>query len=79
MSWALAEFDAKEAGKKEGFAQGIAIGEQRGISIGEQRGRIEAKLDTAKNLLDMGLSLAQVAQGTGLSIEEIKELQQKME
>ena len=71
MSWALAEFDAKEAGKKEGLAQGIAIG--------EQSGRIEAKLDTAKNLLGMGLSLAQVAHGTGLSIEEIKELQQKME
>ena len=86
MSWALAEFDAKEAGKKEGFAQGIAIGEQRGIAIGEQRGRTEgiaigrteAKLDTAKNAIKMGININQIVTLTGLSIEEIKELQQEM-
>ena len=34
-----------------------------------------AKIETAKKFLTMGLSLEQISQGTGLSIDEIKTLQ----
>ena len=78
MAWGLAEFDAERRGYKEGVAvgisqgisQGIAQGLQQGISQGVQQKAIE----TAKNFISMGLSIEQVAQGTGLSIEEIQAL-----
>ena len=64
---------AKEAAKKaakKAREEGIAIGEERGISMGVQ----QAKLETAKKFLAMGLSVEQVADGTGLSVEEIEKL-----
>jgi predicted transposase YdaD len=39
-----------------------------------EEGRKEKALETAMNLLAMGLSPEQVAQGTGLDIDRIKEL-----
>lgn len=69
MSWALAEFDARK--------EGIAIGEKRGFSRGEACGFNMAKIETAKNFLKMGLTIEQVANGTGLSIETITELKNK--
>ena len=45
-----------------------------GFSAGEERGRNEAKLETAKNLLSIGLSQDQIASVTGLSVEEIEKL-----
>ena len=62
MAWGLAEFDAEQRGYKEGVSQGISQGEHK------------AKIETAKNLLAMGISIEQVAQGTGLSIDEIQKL-----
>ena len=66
MAWGLAEFDAEQRGYKEGVSDGIS----QGISQGEYLKAIE----TAKNLLAMGISIEQVAQGTGLSIDEIQRL-----
>ena len=59
-----------EQGISQGISQGIAQGLQQGISQGTQQKAIE----TAKNFISMGLSIEQVAQGTGLSIEEIQAL-----
>ena len=56
--------------KTDALNEGIAIGEKRGISLGEYKKAVE----TAKNFLAMGLSVEQVADGTGLSIEEIEKL-----
>ncbi|MBQ1997930.1 MAG: hypothetical protein II220_00435, partial [Spirochaetales bacterium] len=62
------------AGEEYGFSlgrnEGIAIGEERGISLGIT----QAKLETAKNLIDLGLPQDQIALVTGLSIEEIEKL-----
>ena len=66
MAWGLAEFDAEQRGKKEGYSQGVSDG----ISQGEYH----AKIETAKKFLTMGLSLEQISQGTGLSIDEINNL-----
>ena len=49
---------AKEEGREEGRVEGIA----------------KEKLATAKRLLGMGLTQEQVAQGAGLSIEDIERL-----
>ena len=53
---------AKEQGKAEG------------IEIGKMSGKAEEKRDIALRLLGMGLTLEQVAAGTQLTVEEVKEL-----
>ena len=67
MAWGLAEFDAEQRGKKAGYCEGLSDGISQGISQGEHLKAIE----TAKKFLTMGISIEQVAQGTGLSIEEV--------
>ena len=67
---AEAKSEAREEGIKYGIAIGEKAGEERGISMGVQ----QAKLETAKNLLSIGLSQDQIASVTGLSIEEIEKL-----
>ncbi len=50
-------------------------GEQRGIEIGEQRGEQRGKEAVARNLLAAGMDPSQVAQFTGLTLEQIQPLQ----
>ena len=56
------EADAKRMGRLEGRSEGFADGSR------------QAKLETAKNLLDLGLSVENIAQATGLSREEVENL-----
>ena len=46
-------------------------GIERGIERGVERGREQGREETARNLKKMGLSIAQIAEGTGLSPEAI--------
>ena len=48
---------------------------QDGLAEGRAEGRAEEKKTIARNLLAMGLTIEQVAQGSGLPIEEVKSLQ----
>lgn len=41
---------------------------------GREEGREEGKLEVAQNLLDLGLTVEQIAQATALSVGEIEEL-----
>ena len=50
--------------------EGMEEGEKLGIEKGEKI----AKVESAKRFLAMGLSLEQIAQGTGLSIEDVSNL-----
>lgn len=59
---AAAEIAAKEKGMAEGREEGRAAG------------MAEEKIATAKRLLAMGLNTSQVAQGAGLSMEEVEKL-----
>ena len=78
-----AEERAEKRGKKLGKELGIAIGEERGekrgIAIGEERGRrsgrLERTLEIAKKMLIDGVNLSQIIRFTGLSVDEINELQ----
>ena len=63
---AKAAAEAREKALKEGREEG----RNEGISLGIK----QAKLETAKKFLSMGLSVEQVANGTGLSVEEIEKL-----
>ncbi|MEL3908962.1 MAG: hypothetical protein P1P64_08160, partial [Treponemataceae bacterium] len=60
----------REEARKEGLAEGLSKGEARGI----QKGAYQTRLETAKNLLHMGLSVEQISKATGLSELEIGEL-----
>ena len=62
--------EAAEVAAEKAFENGFSAGEERGISKGAQ----QAKLETAKNLLSIGLSQKQIASVTGLSVEEIEKL-----
>ena len=49
-------------------------GEQQGLQQGLSQGEHKHAIETAQRLLQMGLSIEQVAQGVGLSIDEIRAL-----
>jgi predicted transposase/invertase (TIGR01784 family) len=66
--------EAFEDGVMQGLSQGISQGRNEGISIGLSQGAQQAKLETAKNLLSIGLPQEQIALVTGLSPEEIEKL-----
>lgn len=59
---------------QEACQEGIEIGEQRGIEMGEQRGIKQV----ACNMLEAGVELSQIAQFTGLSLEQIQHLQSEL-
>ena len=46
---------------------------------GIAQGAEQAKIETARNLLNMNLSLEQVVQGSGLSLEIVEELAKEQE
>ena len=50
-------------------------GAEWGIAEGEARGSRQAKLETAKNLLNIGLSRENIAKATGLSRAEVEAIQ----
>ena len=61
---------AHNDGKRQGLEQGIEQGLEQGLAEGEHRKAIE----TARNFLQLGLSIQQVASGTGLSVEQVTAL-----
>ena len=64
------EMDARRAGIAQGIQAGIAQGRSEGIA----QGAYQKALETAKNLLDLGLSIEKIAQATGLSQAEVEKL-----
>jgi predicted transposase/invertase (TIGR01784 family) len=62
MTYTTRIAEAKSEAREEGIKYGISLGAQ------------QAKLETAKNLLSIGLSQDQIASVTGLSVEEIEKL-----
>ena len=77
----FAEIRAREAyedGEKSGFTKGEKSGFTKGETIGLTKGRSEGaaqkQREIARNLLQLGLDLAQIRQATGLTSEEIEKL-----
>ena len=64
-----------QQGISQGIQQGISQGIQQGISQGKSLGIGEAKTQTALKLLKRGkLTIEEIAEDTGLSIEEVEQL-----
>ncbi len=71
MTWQQTIDDEKEDAYEEGYSQGIA----QGISQGASQKAVEA----AENFLRMNvLSFEQVSQGTGLTLDQVKEIAEKL-
>lgn len=58
----------------EGIEKGRTEGMAEGIDIGKVEGRKEEQLEMAKSFKKLGVDIATIVQGTGLSIEEIEKL-----
>ena len=67
MAWGLAEQDAEKRGYNAGIADGISQGAE------------QAKIDTAKKLLLMDLSIENIAKATGLPLESVQKLAKTQE
>ena len=66
--------EGKSLGLAEGKSLGLAEGKSLGLAEGEIRGSRQAKVETAKNLLQFGLSIENIVQATGLSKAEVEAL-----
>jgi len=49
-------------------------GEQKGIEKGIEKGSYTKAIETARNLIEMGMSRKDIVKATGLSMEEIAKL-----
>ena len=56
--------------KKKGLAEGREEGREEGLAEGEAK----KPLEIAKKMLEMGLSVEQITEATGLSEEEVLKL-----
>ena len=63
-----------EASKEDGIREGIEIGREKGIEEGREEGIYTKAIETAKALIEMGMSSENIVKATGLSIEEIAKL-----
>jgi predicted transposase YdaD len=75
---------ANEKFKREYLAMNLhdrdmmKIGEREGIAIGEKQGAQAKAVEAARNMLNLKVgTIEQVAQITGLSVEQVLQLQQK--
>ena len=68
------EFDWFRQGKEQGYEAGL----QQGLEQGQERGAYQNKLETAKAMLSLGLSLDQIQLCTGLPLKTVMELKQEM-
>ena len=66
----LSQIDQETYDKMKRLAQK----EKDVLNTAKREGTMQSKFETAKNFLKMGLSIEQVAQGTGLSVEEVDQL-----
>ena len=66
--------DRRKDAFKEGEAKGRTLGLIKGRAEGKAEGAYQSKCETAKAFKEMGLSIAQIAKGTGLTQEEILKL-----
>ena len=74
LNMSLTEFDQEEYDRNR-REEGYLEGKDDGFKLGERSGIVLGKQNAARNLLNMGLlTLEQIAQATGLSIEDIRAL-----
>ena len=70
----IRETDIYEEGRNDGIALGITQGIAQGISQGIAQGAEQAKIETARNMLDYGDPLDKIATITGLDMGTVEQL-----
>ena len=69
------DYDTDIAVQRE---ESFDLGHERGLIEGEARGKslglAEGKLETARNLRTMGLSIEDISKATGLTVQEVEQL-----
>ena len=68
------EYHILPAALMDAFDEGEARGKSIGLAEGEIRGSRRKALETAKNLLQFGLSPENIAQATGLTVQEVQSI-----
>lgn len=48
---------------------------EQGEARGKAEGKAEGKMEVARNLLKLGMAIAQIAEVTGLTVEQVSQLQ----
>ena len=66
--------EGREEGRAEGRAEGIVEGRTEGMEKGMKKGMEEGKMEVARQMKKMGLSIAQIVQASGLPEEVVKGL-----
>jgi len=66
--------DALQEGEQKGLQRGLTRGLTRGLQKGWKKGKQEGKQEIALNLIKVGMSVDQVSQVTGLTVEQVREL-----
>ena len=64
-----------EKGLVEGLEKGLAEGREKGLAEGRAEGRVEALLEMARKMLAAGMPVEQIAELTGLTVEQLQEIQ----
>lgn len=59
------------------FQEALEEGREVGRGLGREEGREEARLDMARRLLQLGHTLAEVADVTGLSLSKLRSLKKR--
>ena len=57
----------------------IEVQREEAFEEGERIGAEQNKIQTAKNMITMGLSLEQISQATDLSLEKVQQLAEEQE
>ena len=55
------------------YQEAFTEGEQQGHLAGKQQGRLAAKLETVPSLIELGLSVEQIAQALAIDIEVVRQ------
>jgi predicted transposase/invertase (TIGR01784 family) len=67
--------EGRQEGIEEGIEEGMKKGRQEGIEEGMKKGKKLGLVETARKMLAKGIEVAEVRELTGLSPQEIKELE----
>ena len=62
-----------EMEKNNWLAEGRNEGRAEGLAEGRNEGRAEGRAEGALNLIQLGLSVEQIARATGIPVEQIKD------
>ena len=61
-------------GREKGREEGLIEGREEGLIEGREEGQQKEKVETVHRLQQMGLTMEQIAQGVGITIEEVAAL-----